>query len=492
VEDTMTNAIEHLSQVILQAEMPGDFAEPTALLQALAALENPIAALSDHDQVNNLFAAFDTEFGFIRRARAGINPLQPSEQLRWASLVRWLIHELKTWDSSKDPLKHKLVAIFVAAHVNDWGGAFWESISQRIGDNHDLIQCLKGLIKSFAITFVSRGGVAEPIWEREAVEKFIVDDARGDWLEIGKGLRPLEHQILPNTLQTQSVRCLHRCSMDHLVDALTNLRQTLVAMQVASALPTGQRLRLAITSDNPYVQFGCIYLTLSGRQAARQHSSEEQQLLAALLLKVTNDAPRWIAWMYIFNAYPVRYPLLQEPLGHALAEAPDSAIEAYVDAIVLNVKPAKPDPNRRSATTCLRAFRARAAQDRRALLWRRAQERWSTWRFDEANPNTHLFAVNWSDLDYAVVAFACECMSDAERTSEMSTIRHELEVLDLRWYTSVTDIVSAWNRLLSRFQLYAHASHAMGTGEDWLPETKTYMPADLATNEYITTKYKVN
>ena len=192
--------IDHLSQVIRDAEMPGDVVEPAALLNALATVDNPISALSDRDQATNLFAAFDGEFGFIRRTRATKTPIQPHELSRWASLIRWFIRELITWDHSKDPTSRTLVAIFVVAQACDWANVLWELMPAQIGLNSDLIQCLKGLINSFSVTFTSRGGVAEPIWEREAVEKFQIADAQGDWAEIGNDLRSLEHQIFPNIL----------------------------------------------------------------------------------------------------------------------------------------------------------------------------------------------------------------------------------------------------------------------------------------------------
>lgn len=90
-----------------------------------------------------------------------------------------------------------------------------------------------------------------------------------------------------------------------------------------------------------------------------------------------------------------------------------------------------------------------------------------------------------------MVAFACECMSDDDRTKVMNTVRSELQVLEDRWHASVTDIVTAWNRLLSQFQPYAHASHAIITGEDWLLETKTCLPFDPSTDEYLVMKYKM-
>ncbi len=227
--------------------------------------------------------------------------------------------------------------------------------------------------------------------------------------------------------------------------------------------------------------------TFSGR--LEKLSTSEQQLATSLLLKVASDGPRWLAWMRIFNAYPVRYPALQVPLGHALADVPDPAIDSYVNELVLLKRPTLQDGARQIAAECLRAFRAKATPERRILLWGRVYHRWSNWSFDQANSNSHLFAIASSDLDYGIVAFACECMNEGDRTRVMGEIAEESERMDKKWHGSATDILTAWNRLLSRFQPYAHASQVATNGGDWLNQITTYFPFDPAANEYLMMKY---
>ena len=95
-------------------------------------------------------------------------------------------------------------------------------------------------------------------------------------------------------------------------------------------------------------------------------------------------------------------------------------------------------------------------------------------------------------LDYAVVGYACECLDDAGRNKAMDLIRGELQVLDDRWHASVTDITTAWNRLLSQFQPYAHALHAISTGDDWLTENREYWPFDQSKEGYVIIKFGVS
>jgi hypothetical protein len=83
---------------------------------------------------------------------------------------------------------------------------------------------------------------------------------------------------------------------------------------------------------------------------------------------------------------------------------------------------------------------------------------------------------NWSDLDYAVVGYALECMTEAARSEAMESIRHQISALENHWYKSFSDIITAYNRLVSQFQPYAHASLVARNDGDWLPETNTYLP----------------
>jgi hypothetical protein len=302
---------------------------PAAVINVLATIENPMAALSRADHANGLFAAFNSEFGFIRRSSAGGEPIQAAELSKLTSLLRWVIQEMKMWRQAGDPLDRKLVAIFVVAQASDPNDELWGLLSLDIGENTELVQRLKKLVASLSASVTTRGDGLEPIWEREAAEKFAIADAAGDWVAIRQGLRLFEHQLLPIALVVQSIRCLHRCGMDHLVEAVTNLRQTVVAMHVAAALSVKERLGLAVASNNPYVQFSCVCQMLSSVHSLREQLlPDEQMLLTATLLNVAADEPRWNAWMQTFNSHPVQNAALQTALGRALADASEAAVEA--------------------------------------------------------------------------------------------------------------------------------------------------------------------
>jgi hypothetical protein len=127
-----------------------------------------------------------------------------------------------------------------------------------------------------------------------------------------------------------------------------------------------------------------------------------------MLVKVSRDVPRWAAWMKLF----AREAALQDSLGKALVQISSAAIEGYVNAIWLYPKPPKLDPMRRQVAQCLRVFYAEGAPEQRATLWGLAYQRWLNWGFNRADPNQHLNSINWSDLDYALVAYIRDRMLD--------------------------------------------------------------------------------
>jgi hypothetical protein len=496
MEETVSNGNDQLAGVMHEAAQSGDFAAPSQLVALIAALENPLRTLQDVDQAHGLFAAFEKDFGFIRLSFITPAPIpnlqiQPADKLRYVSLLRWLISELQQWRHAEDMRFGKLVAIFVAAQVCDLGNGLWALLPDEIADNTDLIDYLKELIASFSVAYNEHGGRPPRISEGEAVEKFKRADVEGDWVTL-INLWQRSPAIFANTLQTQAVRFLYRYSFDGLIQATANLRQTAIAMQVADILTSEQRLRLAITSNNSYLQLASVYRTLTDQRGARirQLADNDQYLLTELLLKVANDSARWAAWMQVFNAYPVRYPALQAPLGRALAKARDAAIDSYVRSIWLHAKQPQPDPGRRSVAECLREFCINASPERHATLWTLAHKRWLDWCFNKADPNQHVLGINWCDLDYALVAYATECMDEATRNQTMESIRAELLTLEHHWHESFTDILTSWNRLLSQFQPYAHATFVAKNGGDWLPETKTYLPFEPSQNDYLMMMYR--
>jgi hypothetical protein len=487
---------DYLIEWLDEASGLGNMEEPSQLLQAIAGQVDPIRALADFDQANLLFDTITSEFGFLAIARLGGNPVGDQSRQKWIGLLRWLIHEILHWRNASDPRRERLVAIFVVAQSCDPTGRLWNLFPVEIGQNGEITETLEKLLSDFTVNLVVRSGSSHSIWEKEAVESFAKADEQADWVEMEKVWRQFENAFVPDVLLSQIVRYLYRFGFDRLINITEKVEKTPIMAQIAAALSAEQRLNLAEVSANSRLQFSCVIQTLAHQPRNEELSEKARDSLVGVLSKVSMDNPRWKAWMQAFNFYPVRYPALHAPLGVALATASETAIKAYVDSIHLEGALAEqtgplfphPDAGRQSVGKCLRLFREKAPLEVRKLLWEDAHERWTKWRFDEATADHFLFGIHWSELDYAVVGFADECVENSKLASIQGPILAKLELFDQNWYLSLSHCISERNRLLSQLQPYAHAEAIAASGGDWLTN-KVYRPLGDANDSYKKMKF---
>jgi hypothetical protein len=490
MEKAMSINKEILSSVLREAEKPGYETAPCELMTAVLGQSEPILALAGHDQGNIFFEAIRHQFEFIVMVKGTDQRPSAEDMGRWVALMRWFIRELQEWRLTNDPKFHKLTALFVVSmYCDNQDGDFWTALPNGAEQNDDLLCALEKLITRISCEFSVRGSGCEPIWERELVEKFKVADAQEDWPTISELWPSVKYSIIPNVFQVQVVRCLYRFGFESLVQALDGTRQIMLAMQFADSLDVGQRLLLGVRSNNPYIQFGCVYQTFSYKPRMDGLCHEEQQLVTQLLLKVAEDEALWKKWMQVFNRYPLRYPAMQRALGYALAVAPEAAIITYIESINLSTSR---DGSRETVAECLRVFRTTASPDRAKAMWKLAYQRWSEWQFELTDKDRHLFEISYSELDFAVVAYAIECMTDVERDAMLNTLSNELHVLDNSWHESLSDCITCWNRILSQFQPYAHAAQVVLLEEDWLMKGKQYLPFDTKSEHYLPMMFQMH
>jgi hypothetical protein len=148
--------------------------------------------------------------------------------------------------------------------------------------------------------------------------------------------------------------------------------------------------------------------------------------------------------------------------------------------------------NRPLVAVSLRIFAQRACPEQRKAVWTRAFKRWHDWNFDKGVQEAHLLDIQYSELDFAVVSYAVEGLSAAERDSAITSIRGQLEQVEFAWHLTETDCITAWNRLLSVFQPYAHAMMVTSQGEDALATTRIYWPFDMSKSLYHHIMFRVN
>lgn len=477
----MTTPAALFAEIIKEAQTGGDETTPGALLKEAATLSNPMLAWSDSTRAGKLFEAFESEFGFIRLAAMRNQLPAQQERAKWIGLMRWLNSTLASWSQNADPDRRTLTALFVAM-LSLGSRDVLDALPNTVGNNADIIDVLSTFVGNQSFKPTTRKGAVVPVWEAEAVAAFQTADSNRDWVAIAEGWRMLDNPLLFNGFQSLAVRWLYRFRKDRLIEAAAAISQTPVAFLLAHALRSEERLTLATESENPFVQFACLYETLNENRRVSRVSPAEELLICSILTATATDPPRWQAWMEVFNKYPLRFPVLQIPLGRALAEVTDAACEAYVNSINLWPSRVGQDTSRLCVAECLREFRKAGTAARQATLWTLAFKRWKDWNFEAGNDATHVFEISWCEIDYAVMGYVVECMDAAARATTIADINSQIFSLDNCWHASLSDFYSAFNRLLSALQPYLHADRFV-TGTDWLSE-KTFFRIFDDTNAY--------
>ena len=323
-----------------------------------------------------------------------------------------------------------------------------------------------------------------PLWEREFAEAFIRADAVKDWEKLGAMWPQLEGASRPHPLLLPTVCLLARFDMAALTGALRHIDQTPLAMQIIDELTVSQRLLIAEATRNPTLQFAALFRSFKVQHVISPISSSDGVKAADVLIAISTDERSWRSMMAVFGRHPPHFAALQTTLGRALARTSPLAVSAYVDALTLSRCQTPGDERRKAVSSCLAAFHANADFNLRQELWRAAYARWRSWRFDAADPNAHMHAVQWSELDYAVSAYFIECTSANELAEALSSVQERLGGIEGQWHSSRSHCTSEWFRLLSEFQPIAHSS-AVLDGHHSLEDLKhMYLPDGLHDNAY--------
>jgi len=486
----LENSVTHpvLAAALADARNPGLASGPNDLLAALADIDQPMAQLTNWDRCQTLCSVFSSEYSFIQLAKgAGVSP-NVADMQKWSALLRWILAELTAWDPASDAQQRTLAAVFVAGTMSDIDSELWNSIPGTFTANQKLSGALQSLLASCRVDIGVPLGVGAPISTKAAVDRLAAANTAKDWKEINDCLDGFADYISSSIMQRQATRILLRFSNNDLLDVISGIDDTLLAVTFVDA----------IADEASYLTLAVSCASIHFEYAALRHAVTWQRLpqpagpfLEALLIKMSADLDRWRNLMDAFNRYPVRYPRLQEALGKALANSSLDVMKLYVEALQLD-SVAINDPGRENMATCLRAFHARANANQRETLWRLAYERWSTWAFGRSDHDTHLLEIRFSLLDYAIVGYAIECLGANAATQARIDIVKKALSLHQNWHVSSSAMVTDWNRCLSSFQPFGHAEHILAGGiGDWLCKANKYLPVDTQT-DYFKLKYRMS
>jgi hypothetical protein len=167
---------------------------------------------------------------------------------------------------------------------------------------------------------------------------------------------------------------LNGVARDELLEALANIDSVLTAHAILSGLKQEEAAELAADSNKNYLRFSLLLSLGKGyRKSFDDIPATMQTELAKIWQSVSGDLPTWPSWIGAFNKYPIRFPLLQNSLGLALATRRPEAMATYVNAVSmssgLNCRNVMAD--------CFFNFRSAASSEQQRQLWKLAFDSWS-------------------------------------------------------------------------------------------------------------------
>jgi len=453
-------------------------------LAALGKVITEAAASSDpNTRVERLWAAAGADLGDIPRALV-IQPGPTStETHHLARRLGWTVTTLIDWDPREDTSGMRIEAALASASAWDEAGSFWKAVRFR------LEKC-RVTVKAFEIVLRHREPRANipddaPIWEREHWHALQEAERASDWKRLGERAQAFRRLPHLDVCALQAALALVQLDWPCLVRLANEVKSWMHGHLLLGSLPLADALRLANASRSSHIRFAAMERVAN--REIRSLSPREETDLRNLLIVLSRNEDDWPSWLSICNEYPVRQPHIQAALGRALARSGGKASEVYVDSISLNVFDIE---TRDCVTRCLMEFRARAGTGRRRVLWHKAFDRWQSWNF-AVSEGQILNAVARSALDYGVVGGLFEGKPREQTTDPEASFEKDLRALDKEWHSSLSAAASGFLRLVSRYQVFAHASSCLLDDRDWLPGTAVLVP-HAGANSFVRSRYRWN
>lgn len=431
------------------------------------------------DDFDTLTYSLRKEFPFLH---AGKEEIDSADLAKFDGLFAWLADQMRKFPAGAPAPERRLVDMLALATMLEDDDELWGELALAVPSLPPLL--LDGIAKVFTDTRPDGRAFLERAHYSPAQISIALDDvARKDWKSVeGMMDRLWERMWLP--LKTHTAAALHRYDRPHL-EALVNRADDLfeVAAYVFHA-PVEQALKLAVTSKNWTFKFWALHKSTRYAAADKPSYSREWE---ALLTEAAAEPEEWPRWLAVLNEYPSRYPQIQPALGNALVGASDEALDAYVASISKTA-----DYGRPHLANALGVFRAKASLPVRQRLWTTAFSKWKAWDFGCDEESRSLFQLARSSFDYPVMGYLTECLSDEQRADMAAELETRAAAIERAWHSDVTPAMSERFKLISTYQLLAHAEAVLAGAPEWLAGDPLYKPSWEDGSAYRSLKYDMH
>lgn len=134
------------------------------------------------------------------------------------------------------------------------------------------------------------------------------------------------------------------------------------------------------------------------------------------------------------------------------------------------------DLSRTAVTQALEAFRSSASETARRTFWVMAFKRWQDWDFGTTEGSKILLRVTTSALDFAVVGYFVECADSQARDAFVEALARRAKLMEHAWHPNESPVLTERFKLISAYQLPAHAGTVISNQKSWLSSDMLYRP----------------
>jgi hypothetical protein len=404
----------------------------------------------------------DEEFPAFWR---GPREYDESEIHSFDCLFLMLIEQLKQFPEKPEEQSSAIIKILAISAFIEHEDKLWPEVLKTN------IQISATLIDKLKETFVesrvdSRAVLADGHLSEEQTNFVLSEIVDKDWRSVEWTLDRLWSRIWLRIKQTSGAALFH-LAPDALASAIEGLEDFFDITSYIVHTPSHHHLKIAVASSNWTFKFWALQQSARRAAAGQQAFDVEWE---ALLSEAAQIPVEWARWMWVMNEFPSRYPAIQPALGRTLSGASVDALGGYLTTLSMN------DLSRPAVTQAFEAFRSSAPETARRALWAMAFKRWQHWDFGTTEGSKSLFRVVSSALDFAVVGYFIECVDSQARDAFAADLARRAQAMEHAWHPNESTVLTARFKLISAYQVIAHAESVIFNQPSWLPSDTLYRP----------------
>lgn len=257
--------------------------------------------------------------------------------------------------------------------------------------------------------------------------------------------------IIPNDVRISLyILAEYNCGM--LNDVLSSSINVAKTYCLSSCISMEKKVQLIISSNTEHISKTLTFYILNNTNNKKNNIESYYfvELFRTLYKKGQLDY-----WMKYINKYPCRFPHIQSYLGESLAliNSPE-ALDSYFNSIMLHNNHLDQSyiNSREPVSHCLITFKKHSTSNLQFICWEKAFMIWREWNFGHDKKDL-LFSVSSSELDYPVIQYFLNNITETEREQYIDKIWETLSSIDNVWHESKSQQISFYYRCASSLQL---------------------------------------